>query len=126
MNRKGQILIFFVILVPLILTIAAFAIDISFNYYQSNKLHNISRMTINYGLKHINEPTIRSKMIDLIYKNDRDIDSYELTITKNKIHLKLKKTVNSVFGKIINIDFYYISANYTGTIDNSVITIEKG
>lgn len=126
MNRKGQVLIFFVILIPLLLAIVAFAVDIGHSYYQSNKLHSINRMVLKYGLDHIEDSDVRAKMIDLLYKNDRKIDSYELTIDGNKITLETKKTVESVFGKAINIDFYYISSKYVGYINNNKIIIEKG
>jgi Flp pilus assembly protein TadG len=126
MNRKGQVLVFFIILIPLFLTIAAVAIDMGHSFYQSNKLHSITNMALKYGLKHINDADIRSKIIDLLYKNDNKLDSYELVIEENKITLKTNKTVDSIFGRAINIDFYYLSATYIGFIVNDKIIIEKG
>lgn len=126
MNKKGQVLVFFVILIPIFIAIAAFSVDVGYNYYQSSKLHSISHMVIKYGLEHIKDSDVRTKMVDLIYKNDGDIDSYELSIKDNKITLTTKKTVESIFGKAINIDFYYIKASYTGYIKDNKIIIEKG
>jgi len=125
MNKKGQVLVFFVILIPVLVTIAAFAIDMGYNFYQSNKLHSINHMVLKYGLEHISRSDVRTKMIDLLYKNDKDIDSYELKIEDNNITLMTKKTVDSIFGKAINIKFYYIEATYAGSITNNEITIEK-
>lgn len=126
MNRKGQVLVFFVILIPLLIAVAAFAIDVGYAYYQSNKLHSINHMVIKYGLKHIGDSNVRAEMIDLLYKNDSDIDSYDLVIDGNKISLKINESVDSIFGKVIHIDFYYISSQYVGYIKNNKITIEKG
>lgn len=126
MDRKGQVLVFFVILIPLLITLAAFTIDLGYAYYQSNKLNSINHMLIKYGLNHIDRSDVRTKMIDMLYKNDKSIDSYELSISDNKISLKINKTVDSIFGKIINIKFYYLSSKYSGYIQNNRIIIEKG
>lgn len=126
MNRKGQVLVFFVILIPLLIAVAAFAVDVGYAYYQSNKLHSINHMVLKYGLKHLGDGGLRSEMIDLIYKNDADIDSYDLSIDGSKLSLKLNKSVDSIFGKVIHIDFYYISSQYVGYIKNNKIMIEKG
>lgn len=126
MNKKGQVLVFFVILIPMLLAIAAFAIDVGYSFYQSNKLHSITHMALKYGLNHPDDPDLRAKIIDLIYKNDSKIDSYELVIEDNKITITTNKTVDSIFGKALNIDFYYISAKYVGYIKNNKIVIEKG
>ncbi|MDD2469920.1 MAG: pilus assembly protein [Bacilli bacterium] len=126
MNRKGQILIFFVILIPLFAFIAALVIDMGYSYYQSNKLHHLNNMVLKYGLNHINDVNVKSEMISLLYKNDSKIDSYEIIIEGNKITLKIDKTVESVFGKMIKMDFYYISSKYIGYINGNKIIIEKG
>ncbi|HHT38604.1 MAG TPA: hypothetical protein GXZ95_04235 [Mollicutes bacterium] len=126
MNRRGQILILFIIFIPIFIALAAFAIDMGHSFYRSNKLNNLSRMVLKYGLEHIEEEDVRDKMIDLIYKNDKDIDSYKLIIEDNKIILNISKTIDSVFGKAIDFNFYYLSANYIGYIENDKIIIEKG
>lgn len=126
MNRKGQVLVFFVILIPIFLTIAAFAIDLGYNYYQSNALNNLNKMVLKYGIKNIEKPNVRTKMIDLIYKNNKKIDEYDLVIEKNKITLVLKESIDSIFGKVINIKMYYLTSKYRAYYKNDVLIIEKG
>lgn len=126
MNKKGQILILFVILIPLFIFIATIAIDIGYCYYQSNRLNHLNNMILKYGLNHINESDIKANMIDLLYKNDDKIASYELIIETNKITLTIEKTIDSVFGKILKLDFYSLSSRYTGYFKDDKIIIEKG
>jgi hypothetical protein len=83
-------------------------------------------MVIKYGLEHIDSSDVRSKMIGLMYKNDNSIDSYELTIENNIVTLKIKKSVESIFGKIANIKFYNLASNYRGYFKDGRIIIEKG
>ena len=120
MNKKGQVLVFFIILIPIFLTIAAFAIDLGYNYYQSNVLNNLNKMAIKYGMN------VRTKMIDLIYKNNRNIDEYTLLIENNKITLVMEESIDSIFGKVINIKTYYLTSKYRAYYKNDVLIIEKG
>jgi hypothetical protein len=126
MNKNGQVLVFFVILLPMLIVAAAYVIDMSYGYYHSNKLNNLNKMVIKYGLDHISEADVKNKMVDLIYKNDSSIDTYEISINNGKISINIKKTIDSIFGKAINIDYYYLSSTYSGYIKNGTKIIEKG
>ncbi|MFA5408087.1 MAG: TadE family protein [Bacilli bacterium] len=126
MNKRGQVLVFFVILIPIFTAIMAFTIDVGCNYYQYNKLNNINHIALQYGLNHLNDTDVRGAIIDLIYKNDSNIDSYELLIEDGKITLTINKTIDSVFGASIGIKFYSLSSKYIGYINNNINVIEKG
>lgn len=126
MNKRGQILTFFIILLPIFIFVATYVIDMSFNLYRNNKLDNLNKMVIEYGLNHLNDDDVKNKMADLIYKNDGGINSYNLTIKNGVITLKLEKKIDSIFGRIINIDTYNISSSYIGYIKNNKEIIEKG
>lgn len=125
-NNKGQVLVLFVILIPIFVLIAAFTIDMGYNFYESNKLDNINKMVIKYGLKHLDKENLKAKLIDLLHQNDSDIKSYSIYIDNNKITVNINKTIDSVFGKIINIDTYHLSSTYKGSIIDDRIFIEKG
>jgi hypothetical protein len=125
MNRKGQVLVLFVILIPILVALAAYSIDMANIYYRSTKLNNLNHMVLEYGLKHIKENDVREKMEDLLYKNDNDIDDYEIVIKDNEISISANKTIESIFGKAINIDVYRLSSKYVGYIKSGKIVIEK-
>jgi hypothetical protein len=126
MNRKGQVLVLFVILIPILIAMAAYAIDMSYVLYHSTKLNNLNYMVLEYGLKNINDVNIKTKLSELLEKNDTNIDTKEIIINDNKISVKLKEKIDSIFGKAINIDTYQISSIYSGYIKNGEIVIEKG
>jgi hypothetical protein len=126
MNRKGQVLVFFIILIPILVALAAYSVDMTYIYYRSTKLNNLNHMVLEYGLKHIKDTDVRKKMDDLLDKNDSDIDDYEIVIIDNKISISANKKIDSIFGKAINIDVYHLSSSYVGYISNGKIVIEKG
>lgn len=125
-NNKGQVLILFVILIPVFVLIAAFTIDIGYNFYESNKLDNVNKMIIKYGLKNLDKDNLKAKLIDLLHHNADDIESYSIYIDNNKITININKKIDSIFGKIINIDTYQLSSIYKGSIIDDKVFIEKG
>jgi hypothetical protein len=126
MNRKGQVLVLFVILIPILIAMAAYAIDMAHVFYCSTKLNNLNYMVIEYGLKNINDININAKISELLDENDPNIDTKRIIIDDNKINIKLNEEIDSIFGKAINIDTYQISSIYSGYIKNGEIVIEKG
>ncbi len=125
-SNKGQILVLFLVFVPILLAIATFVIDMGNSYNKSNRLNNVNKMVIKYGLKNINNENIREEMIDLLHKNDDQIDEYELNVNDGQITLAITKNVKSIFGGIIGSKFYKIESHYLGYISGNKITIEKG
>jgi hypothetical protein len=126
MNKKGQVLVFFVILIPVLIAMAAYAIDMTHVFYRSTKLNNLNYMVLEYGLKNIDNIDINSKLSKLLDENDSNIDTKEIIIDDNKISIRLDEKIDSIFGKVINIDNYQITSVYKGYIINGEIVIEKG
>ena len=126
MNNKGQTLVIFVVVLPLLLLIIASVIDINLMYSEKNKLDNLNMMVTSYGLDNISENNIEEKTRILINKNDKEIKIKNITIEENKITKKIKKNIKSVFGKIIGIKKYQITSKYIGTNYNKDKEIKKG
>lgn len=95
MNKKGQTLIMFVILLPLLIGVCAFVIDIGLITYEKNKLQNI----------------IRSVEINKVDKNLKinGIKEYRKKEKGNCVNITYYK--DSVFGRIVGIKTYKISAS---------------
>ncbi len=126
MNNRGQTLITFIVFLPLLLIIMATVIDISFMYYEKNKLDNLTMMVTEYGIDHIEDENIEEKIKELIIENDDEIKSKQIETSENKITITLSKSTKSTFGKIIGIEEYKITSKYIGiNIDNKK-EIKKG
>ena len=127
LNNKGQSLAIFIVFIPVVIMMGTFIVDLSFAKYNEIKLNNINKMIIKYGLKNIdNDPYI--SMVDLIYKNDSDIDNYNITINPNDktIRVSMDKSSKGFFGTIIKKDIYIEKSVYVGKIVDDKIIIEKG
>ena len=120
MNNKGQSLVLFLMLLPLLIMAFAFIFDSSVIIMENNKLQNLSELAITYMIKNDeDEETIR----DFIIKNDKDIKIIKISITNNEVHLA--KDAHSYFGKILGYEKYELEIDMTGHIKNNKIEFEK-
>ena len=126
LNNKGQSLAIFVIFVPVFIMIGTFVVDVSFAKYNERRLDNLNKQVINYGLKHIDEEPY-DNMVDLIYQNDSDIDSYEININNEtkEISVTLSKSTKGFFGSIVGKEIYNEKSPLKGYIKDDKKIIEK-
>lgn len=126
LNNKGQSLAIFVIFVPVFIMIGTYVVDVSFAKYNERRLNNLNKQVINYGLKHIDEEPY-DNMVDLIYQNDSDIDSYDININNEakEINVTLSKSTKGFFGSIVGKEIYKEKSSLKGYIKDDEKIIEK-
>jgi len=121
MNNKGQVLVLFVIILPVILLALLIIIQFGKLYLKKQATTNIIKDTIEYGLKHTQDEQIENKLNNLIETNIDDIDIKTITIFEDEIRINLTQKSINIFGKNINLTY-----DYTGTKMNEEIKIEEG
>ena len=118
MNNKGQSLIVFVLLLPIISLIIAITIDLGYLELDKQNYQNEIKNTINYGLKHLDDENIKTKMENILTKNTKgnitvQIDNEIITINIKDKHNSI---FNNIFKKHYNIDITYKGYKETGEI----------
>jgi hypothetical protein len=126
MNYKGQVLWLFIFIIPFVLLLMVLIIDVGNLWYFSDKLNNINQSVIRYGLKNLEEDSLNKELVDLLYKNDQNIDNHNIEINNNKICISITEEVNSYFGKVTGESHYQLKSDYCGYIVDDKIVIEKG
>lgn len=125
MNNKGQSLVLFVILIPIILIILFMVYDIGNIVLLKEKLDNINYLTIDYGLDNIDDNTIKNKLNDMIIKNKSDIDKININIENNIISLSLEDRINNKISILKNFKSIKVTSKYIGYIENNKKIIRK-
>ena len=122
LNNKGQVLVMFVLLIPIFLLILVLVVDISNLYIKKDELNNINYLVIDSILdKGIDDLEIK----DLILKNDKDIIINYININDEVIEISLEKEYNGIFSHLVNMDIYNIESNYKGYKENNKKIIER-
>ena len=122
LNNKGQVLVMFVLLIPIFLLVLVLVVDISNLYMKKDELNNINYLVIDSILdKEINDLEIK----DLILKNDKDIIINKISINNDVVEINLEKEYNGIFSHLVNEDIYNIESNYKGYKKNNKNVIER-
>ena len=123
LNNKGQSLVMFVLIIPILFLVIVLVFDVGNALIEKQELDNINYLTIEYGLEHMNEIEIESKMKNIITKNNNKIKDIDIIIEEDKIKLTIKKNINGIFIK--NLNLVKIESKYTGYIKDGKKVIER-
>ncbi len=121
MNNKGQTLIMFIILIPVFLILTAIIVDVgiiehSYQKYKGIVDESIKEFFLNNGTDSL-EKTLSYNMIPK--------ENYEIVVEDDTVTVLVKSKIDSIFGKLININDYEINVNRIGKIKDGNIIIEK-
>lgn len=127
LSNKGQSLALFVIFIPFIIMFGCLVIDLGFAKYNKNKLNELTKMVVRYGVKHIDADPY-NEMVDLLYQNDDLVDNYKIEVKPDEkiVSVSVDKATKGFFGKIINKEIYKEKSSYVGKIEDEKIIIEEG
>ncbi len=110
MNRKGQTLILFVILIPIILLIAAVVIDTGILMNEHLRLSSLTTTVLKETFPKRKEITTE-EILEYYQKNNVPTDAIVIHITDASIEIQNEYDVESVFGKMIGIQGYKINVH---------------
>ena len=111
LNNKGQSLVMFICLLPILLLIVLAIVDVSRMVIEKNKLNNINYIAISYYSSRKEDDDVTERIISLVKRNDEDIINVRINKDKNTIYLD--KKIDSTMGKIIGISEYEIVSEYS-------------
>ena len=126
LSNKGQSLLTFVVFIPFLIILGVWIIDITNMKYSENKLKELNKEVVNYGINHIeNDPY--DSMVEIIRLNDNDV-IYQIDIdTENqKVNVILEKDINGILTSIVGIKNFKIKNEYKASIKDEKIIIEEG
>lgn len=125
LNNKGQSLVLFVIVLPILMLILVLVIDIGKIIVLKQELSNISEIVLDYGLDKIDDLEIETELEELIKLNKNDIDMIHLYIEDEKIYIELEEKSDGIFSGFIDIPLFNIKTSYVGYIENEEKRIER-
>lgn len=114
LNNKGQSLVMFVCLLPMLLIIILLVVDYGRVNSTKEKLDSINKLAIDYLKENGSNTTAIANVADIITKNDSSIQNInvEKIDTSNKIKITLTKEISSTFTKISSKFKYEITSIY--------------
>lgn len=124
LNNKGQSLVMFIILLPILLLILTLVYDVGNAIYEKDRLSNTNYMVVDYALDNI-DSIDEEDLNTLILKNDNNLDDISIMIIDNSVDISLKKNIKGVFVKMFNFNLTFVKSEYNGKIVSGKKKIER-
>ncbi len=122
MNNKGQALVVFVLVLPLIILIIAGVMEMGKLSLTKNEYENSIIDTINYGLDNLDKENVKEKMTALLDKNISGTKNVEISDGVIKVHVT--SNLDGMFSKLFKSQ-YDINLTYKGYISEGKKKIVK-
>jgi len=106
MNSKGQVLVLFVLIIPILILGAAYIVDNVYISYHTNRLNNINSLVIKDAvMKELDEEQI----VEYVNQNDENINT-EIRYYNFNLKITLTKRIKSIFGRIVGKNYYDLTS----------------
>lgn len=125
MNKRGQTLILFVILLPLLLLLLAFVVDTGIVLQEKTRINSSIKSILKTTYKGYLDENYQEKVLRLLKENDIPIEKITLNIAEENIQVEIECQKESIFGKIIGIQNYKIKSIFIGKIKEDYLEIKK-
>lgn len=131
-NNRGQTLVLFILILPIILSLLLLLINYGILSYEKLKLSNNIKQAIEYGLNlkmtndlnsadYLTNDEIK-KRVETLLKENITYDSIDITVNDMSIRITLSKKKVGIIN-ILNIFDNQINLNYYGSITSGKIKI---
>lgn len=123
LNNKGQTLVMFVILLPILLFVLTLVYDVGNAIYEKDRLSNTNYMVVEYAI--YNSLVSEDELVELINKNDEDISDITIMMIDNSVTIALTKDIKGIFGKMFGFNLTSVKSEYKGNIIQGEKKIER-
>ena len=121
LNNRGQTLVLFVMLLPIMLLVMVLVFDIGKSIVEKQKLDNISFMFVSYGIEHSKDDNIEGTLKELVTLNCKDATDVEVLVKDDYVSVSLSGKVKGVFGNLVGKSNFKVRSYYIGNINDKKI-----
>ena len=127
MNNKGQTLVIFIILIPILFMLLSLVVDVGMLQAEKNKLSNICIDSLENALstETVFNQNLDEKIAVLIRKNINDININKIEINNGIIYLTISKEYKQLFSKIFKQKENKIVLSFIAYKDNDMVVVRK-
>ena len=117
MNNRGQTLVLFLLIMPIIIAFLAFFIDMSMVSYEKSKVNGV---ITNNLMVIVNKDIVDLDKIESIF-NKNEIKVNNIVLDNEFISIYVDYNTKSLFGKILDFDIYKIKGVWYGDYVNKKV-----
>ena len=123
LNNKGQSLVLFIMIIPILLLIMVFVYDMGMLLYEKDRLSNTVNMAVDYSLD--NKEVSDEEIKELIDRNITEEVEVKIDRNDDSIEIEVSEEVSFIFSNLFDFDFTKIVVKYEGKIVDNKKIIER-
>ena len=123
-NEKGQTLVSFALILPILVMLFALVIDTGYTYLEEKQLKDGVLIGLKYGMKH-HEEDVKDQVRELIVENVGDISILNIYMEENQIKIQAKKPKKNIFTSMFLNDSSELEVIYTAYLNEDEWKIVK-
>ena len=123
MNNKGQVLVAFILMIPIILLLTICIVDIGLESIEARRIDNTVRNSVKYGINNLDKKNVEATMKSLIMDNLKNVDDTIINVDVDNNYVKASVIVK--YKGLINITNKTIKSSYYANVNNEKIEINK-
>ena len=138
MNNKGQSLVLFIVVIPILLGVMALVVDLGNAFCKKAEINSVLEYVLDYGTlngevffenegkEYFNEELViwKDKLKNLLDYN-LDYSENKIILNDKVITINSKTYVEGIFSNILNIKGFKIESEYQGYIENDKVVIKR-
>lgn len=124
MNKKGQVLVAFILLLPVIILFMGLLYDFGTLGYKKKQAVNIVEDAVKYGVYHIKDSDTSLKMEELLKTNLKNIENLKIEIKDDTVKIDVIIKEKGMFSKLFDKNLYRIRIEKIGYLNEGVLKIE--
>lgn len=110
MNNKGQALVMFIMLLPIMIIIFAFIVDLGLLSIEKRNINNNVKEVLEYAKEDKNND-LENNINNILYKNLGNDINTKININSDTISVSVSKNYNTLF-KVLGKKYYEINVKY--------------
>ena len=123
-NEKGQTLVSFALILPILVMLFALVIDTGYTYLEEKQLKDGVLIGLKYGMKY-HEEDVKDQVRELIVENVDDISILNIYMEENQIKIQAKKPKKNIFTSMFLNDSSELEVIYTAYLNEDEWKIVK-
>ena len=123
-NEKGQTLVSFALILPILVMLFALVIDTGYTYLEEKQLKDGVLIGLKYGMKH-HEEDVKDQVRELIVENVDNISILNIYMEENQIKIQTKKPKKNIFTSMFLNDSSELEVIYTAYLNEDEWKIVK-
>lgn len=96
LNNKGQSLVMFILILPVIILVLVLVVDVGNAIYIKNKLDNVNYLVMDYALDNKNSSNLSEEVITLVNKNMDGISFININNESDYIYISITKKISGI------------------------------